>query len=154
GGGDVAASDLQLRLDLAQLLAELGLLVGPDRAARLAAKAGGADELGAVGPLLPPIVRHRSTRTALRPPRDVVPALRRQLLDAAPGEDAAPVRLERVRLRTIVTLIASLIAGYLLLGQLGRVNLLSTLRTADWRWTLLALALSGLTYLGAAWSLS
>ena len=33
GNGDVAASDLQLRLDLAQLLAELALLVGPDRAA-------------------------------------------------------------------------------------------------------------------------
>src|SRR5205823_9513658 len=34
GGGDVAASDLQIRLDLTQLLAELALLVGPDRAAR------------------------------------------------------------------------------------------------------------------------
>ena len=36
GGGDVAASDLQLRLDLSQLLAELAALVGPDRAADLA----------------------------------------------------------------------------------------------------------------------
>src|SRR5215813_7910299 len=35
GNGDVAATDLQLRLDLAQLLAELALLFGPDRAARL-----------------------------------------------------------------------------------------------------------------------
>jgi uncharacterized membrane protein YbhN (UPF0104 family) len=53
-----------------------------------------------------------------------------------------------------VTLIASLIAGYFLLGQLGRVNLISTLRSADWHWTLLALALSGVTYLGAALALS
>jgi len=30
GSGDVAASDLQLRLDLTQLLAELALIVGPD----------------------------------------------------------------------------------------------------------------------------
>src|SRR6266513_1058063 len=30
GNGDVAATDLQLRLDVAQLLAELALLVGPD----------------------------------------------------------------------------------------------------------------------------
>jgi uncharacterized membrane protein YbhN (UPF0104 family) len=154
GGGDVAASDLQLRLDLTQLLAELALLVGPDRAASLAMKAVGADELVRVVPLLQPIVLHRSTRSALRRRKDVLPALRTQLLGAAPGEDAAPVRLERVRPRTIATLIASLIAGYLLLGQLGRVNLLSTLQSADWRWTLLALALSGVTYLGAAWSLS
>jgi glycosyltransferase 2 family protein len=154
GGGDVAASDLQIRLDLTQLLAELALLVGPDRAARLATKAVGADQLATVIPLLQPIVLHRSTRSALRRRKDVLPALRTQLLAAAPGEDAAPVRLERVRPRTIVTLIASLIAGYLLLGQLGRVNLISTLRSADWHWTLLALALSGVTYLGAALALS
>src|SRR5207344_2613798 len=154
GGGDVAATDLQLRLDLAQLLAELALLVGPDRTASLAAKAVGADELVAVAPLLQPIVLRRSTRAAVRRRRDVLPALRQQLLAAAPGEDAAPVRLERVRLRTVVTLIASLVAGYLLLGQLARVSLLSILRSADWRWTLLALGLSALTYLGAAWSLA
>src|SRR5215468_7638640 len=154
GSGDVAATDLQLRLDVAQLLAELALLVGPDRTARLAAKAVGADELVAVVPLLQPVVLYRSTRAAVRRRRDVLPALRKQLLDAAPGEDAAPVRLERVRPRSIVTLIASLIAGYLLLGQLGRVDLLHTLQAADWRWAALALVLSGVTYLGAAWSLA
>jgi uncharacterized membrane protein YbhN (UPF0104 family) len=156
GNGDVAATDLQLRLDVAQLLAELALLVGPDRAAKLAAKAIGADELVAVAPLLQPIVLYRSTRVAVRRRRDVLPALRKQLLEAAPGEDAAaaPVRLERVRPRSIVTLIASLVAGYLLLGQLGRVDLLHTLQAADWRWVALGLVLSGVTYLGAAWSLS
>ena len=154
GSGDVAATDLQVRLDLAQLLAELALLVGPDRTARLAVKAVGADELVAVVPLLQPIVLYRSTRAAVRRRRDVLPALRKQLLDVAPGEDAPPVRLERVRPRSVVTLIASLVAGYLLLGQLGRVSLLSTLRAAEWRWAVLALALSAVTYFGAAWSLS
>ncbi len=154
GNGDVAATDLQLRLDVAQLLAELALLVGPDRTARLAAKTVGADELVAVVPLLQPVVLYRSTRVAVRRRRDVLPALRKQLLDVAPGEDAPPVRLERVRPRSVVTLIASLVAGYLLLGQLGRVSLLSTLKAADWRWAALALVLSAVTYLGAAWSLS
>jgi len=152
--GDVAATDLQLRLDLAQLLAELALLVGPDRTASLAVKAVGADELVPVVPLLQPIVLYRSTRAAVRRHRDVLPELRKQLLAATPGEDAPPVRLERVRPRTVLTLIASLAAAYLLLGELGRVSLLSTLRSADWRWTALALVLSALTYVGAAWSLS
>src|SRR5690348_10791597 len=154
GNGDVAATDLQLRLDVAQLLAELALLVGPDRAARLAAKAIGADQLVAVAPLLQPIVLYRSTRVAVRRRRDVLPALRKQLLDVAPGEDAPPVRLERVRPRSVVTLIAGLIAGYLLLSQLGRVSLLSTFKAADWRWVALALVLSAVTYFGAAWSLA
>jgi uncharacterized membrane protein YbhN (UPF0104 family) len=154
GGGDVAATDLQLRLDLAQLLVELALLVGPDRTASLAVKAVGADELVAVVPLLQPIVLYRSTRAAVRRRKDVLHELRKQILAAAPGEDAPPVRLERVRPRTVLTLIGSLAAAYFLLGELGRVSLLSTLRSADWRWTALALALSALTYVGAAWSLS
>src|SRR5262249_39936859 len=33
-------------------------------------------------------------------------------------------------------------------------DLLSTLQAADWRWAALAVVLSGVTYLGAAWSLS
>jgi glycosyltransferase 2 family protein len=154
GTGDVAATDLQLRLDLAQLLAEMALLVGPDRTADLALKAVSADELVAVASVLQPIVLYRSTRTAIRHRKDVLPELRKQILAAAPGEDAAPVRLERVRLRTLVTLVASLIAGYLLIGELGRVSLLTTLRSADWRWTVPALALSAVTYIGAAWSLA
>ncbi len=36
GDGDVAATDLQVRLDVTQLLAELALYVGPERAADLA----------------------------------------------------------------------------------------------------------------------
>src|SRR5207249_4004952 len=79
GAGDVAATDLQLRLDVAQLLAELALLVGPERTASLAAKAVGADELVAVVPLLQPIVLYRSTRAAVRRRRDVLPALRKRL---------------------------------------------------------------------------
>jgi glycosyltransferase 2 family protein len=154
GTGDVAATDLQLRLDLAQLMAELALLVGPDRTADLALAEVSADELVRVASLLQPVVLYRSTRAAVRRHKDVLPALRQRLLAAAPGEEAPPVRLQRIRLRTVLTLVATLVAGYLLLGQLDRVSLLSTLRSADWRWILPALALSVLTYAAAAWALS
>ncbi len=154
GAGDVAATDLQIRLDLAQLMAELALKVGPDRTADLALAEVSADELVAVASLLQPIVLYRSTRAAVRHHKDVLPALRERLLAAAPGEEAPPVRLERIRPRAVLTLVATLIAGYLLLGQLDRVSLVSTLRHADWRWVLPALALSVLTYGAAAWALS
>ncbi len=154
GTGDVAATDLQLRLDLAQLMAELALLVGPDRTADLALAEVSADELVRVASLLQPVVLYRSTRAEVRRHKDVLPALRQRLLAAAPGEEAPPVRLQRIRLRTVLTLVATLVAGYLLLGQLDRVSLLSTLRSADWRWILPALALSVLTYAAAAWALS
>jgi uncharacterized membrane protein YbhN (UPF0104 family) len=154
GDGDVAASELQVRLDVAQLLAELALFVGPDRAAGLARQKAGTRELVAVVPLLQPVALARSTRRALRRRRDVLPALRGLLLAAVPGGEVAPVRLERIRLRTLLTLVASVAAAYLLAGELERASLASVLRSANWHWGIAALALSALTYVGAAISLS
>jgi len=154
GDGDVAASDLQIRLDLAQLLAELALYVGPKRAADLALEKAGADELVAVVPLLQRVALARSTRAALRRHRDVLPALRQRLLDAVPGGEVAPVQLERIRLRSLVTLVATVAAVYLLAGELARASLGHVLRAADWRWGLIALGLSAATYVGATLELS
>jgi glycosyltransferase 2 family protein len=154
GNGDVAATDLQLRLDLVQLLAELALLVGPDRAVSIALEKIGSAELVGVVPLLQPIALHRSTRATLRRRKDVLPALRKRLQAAAPGGEAAPVQLERIRPRTVLTLVAAVVASYILVGQLAKVNLGELVRHADWDWSLVALALSVVTYLGAALSLS
>jgi glycosyltransferase 2 family protein len=154
GSGDVAASDLQMRLDLSQLLAEFARLVGPDRTADVALAKVGASELIAVVPLLQPVVLFPSTRTSLRHDRHILPALRARLLAAAPGDGVAPVRLERIRLRTLVTLVATIVAAYVVIGQFARVDLAKTLRSADLRWTAVALGLSALTYVAAALSLS
>jgi glycosyltransferase 2 family protein len=154
GDGDVAASDLQIRLDVAQLLAELSLYVGPDRTSRLALGKSKAHDLLAVVPLLQPVVLARSTRKALRRHRDVLPTLRTRLLAAMPGAEVAPVRLERIRFRTLLTLVASVAAAYLLAGELARASLGSTLREANWQWGIVALALSASTYIGATISLS
>ena len=154
GDGDVAASDLQIRLDVAQLLAELTLYVGPDRAASLAREQESANELVAVVPLLQPVVLARSTRKALRRHRDLLPTLRTKLLAAVPGVEVAPVRLERIRLRTLLTMVAGAAAVYLLAGELARASLGSTLREANWQWGIVALALSASTYIGATISLS
>ncbi len=149
GDGDVAASDLQIRLDVAQLLAELALVVGPDRAAGLAVAKLTADDLVAVVSLLQPVALARPTRQALRRRRDVLPALRTRLLAAVPGREVEPVQLERIRPRTLLTLVASVAAVYLLAGELQRASLGTVLHKADWRWTIAALALSAATYAAA-----
>ena len=154
GDGDVAASDLQVRLDLAQLIAELALYVGADRTADLALEKAGADKMLAVVPLLQPVALARSTRKALRRRRDVLSALRTRLLAAVPGAEVAPVQLERIRLRTLVTLVASVAAVYLLAGELAKASLGSALRLAEWPWAIAALALSAATYVGATVELS
>ena len=154
GNGDVAASDLQLRLDLAQLLAELALLVGPDRAADSAREKVSSADLDAVARLLQPVVLYRSTRTALRRHRDVLPALRKRLLASGPPGETAPVQLERIRLRTLVTLVAAVFAAYILAGELNKKTLGNLVHHADWRFSLAALGLSVLTYVGATLELS
>ena len=154
GNGDVAASDLQLRLDLAQLLAELALLVGPERAARSGRQKLSEEELAAVAPLIQPVVLHRSTRAATRKHKDVLPALRKLLRPAVLGPETAPVQLERIRLRTLVTLVAAVFAAYLLAVDLTKTSFSHVLRHADWRWTVAAVILSALSYVGATWQLS
>ncbi|MGD0706429.1 MAG: hypothetical protein ABSA02_41935, partial [Trebonia sp.] len=152
--GDVAATDLQIRLDRAQLMAELALLVGPDRSADLALEKIPADDVISVVPLLQTVALSRSTRHELRRRRDVLPSLRKRLLAHIPGGEVMPVHLERIRLRTLVTLVATVVAAYLLAGELAKDSLSTVLRAADWRWGIVALGLSALTYVGAALSLT
>ncbi len=154
GDGDVAASDLQVRLDLAQLIVELALVVGPERSSQLAIEKVGASELVTVLPLLQPVALARATRHELRRRRDVLPAIRRVLLAAVPGDEVTPVPLARIRPRTLVTLVASVAAVYLLAGELAKASFGSLLKSADWGWCLVALALSAVTYAGATLSLS
>jgi uncharacterized membrane protein YbhN (UPF0104 family)/tRNA A-37 threonylcarbamoyl transferase component Bud32 len=154
GDGDVAASDLQLRLDLSQLTTTVALLVGPDRAASIAKQKLGQATVSSLVPLLQPVVLHRSTRMSLRKRKDVLPALRKRLVGPLPQTDVPPVQLERVRLRSVLTLVATIFAAYVVLGQLGSKNFGTVLKHSDWTWVLVALALSAVTYIGAAWSLS
>jgi uncharacterized membrane protein YbhN (UPF0104 family) len=154
GAGDVAAGDLQMRLDLAQLIAELAIVAGPERSAGLAIEKAGAAGLDAVVPLLQPVALARSTAAALRRHPEILPALRKRLLTAVPGGEVAPVQLARVRLRTLVTLVAAAAAAYLLAGELAGESISGAVRRADWRWGVVALGLSVLTYVGATWSLS
>ena len=154
GDGDVAASDLQLRLDLIQLLAEMALVTGPDRAADLAAEKLSSAELAAMAPLLQPVALRRSTRMELRHHKDVLPGLRKRLLSTTPDGEAPPVQLERVRPRTLITLVAGVVAAYILIGQLSEVSLSSTLKNADWRWGVLVILLSVMTYVGATFELT
>jgi glycosyltransferase 2 family protein len=154
GDGDVAASDLQLRLDRVQLLAEMALAVGPDRAAGLAAEKLSGSELAAMIPLLQPVALHRGTRMELHQHKEVLPELRKRLLGTTPNGEVSAVQLERVRPRTILTLVAGVIAAYILIGQLSRASLRTMLANANWRWVILVFVLSAITYVGATFELT
>lgn len=65
-GGEIAAGDVVLRMDIAQLLATLGLRVGAERSVASAVSVLGPDTVADCLPLLQPIALSRSTRATLR----------------------------------------------------------------------------------------
>jgi uncharacterized membrane protein YbhN (UPF0104 family) len=146
--GEIAASDLQTRLDIAELMTTLALRFGPERTVRVGTQVLGADAVAAALPMLQPVVLTRTTRSAVRKKRNLLQRIREQILIFRPQATAAvePVRLERMRPRTILTVAAGCIAAYLILYQL------STSKTSPGQ--VIAVLASLGTYVAAAMSLT
>ncbi|MFD6418270.1 flippase-like domain-containing protein [Streptomyces sp. NPDC060194] len=211
--GEIAAGDLVLRMDIAQLLTTLGLRVGAERSVAVAVEVLGPDKVAECLPLLQPVALSRSTRATLRQlareraarereavleaaaaarqaksaeqgpdapvagrkvqraekqaekqsiedaleqarEEDLLTQIRAQVLLIRPQAPIEPVRLERIRPRTLVSLIAGSIALYLLFVQISGVpNWDTVVNEASWGWVAAALAFSALSYIAAAMSL-
>ena len=149
-----AATELQRELDLVALLVTAAAHAGaPEAVAALRAGCGtepaGEARLAALAqPLvLPPPLRDAVRRTS------VVGDLRTALAGPAGADPVTVPRLERVRLRTILTVLAATVAAYVLASQLSEVSLAGALSTARWEWLAVAVLGSAVTYLGAALAL-
>ncbi|MBB1244906.1 flippase-like domain-containing protein [Streptomyces durbertensis] len=207
-GGEIAAGDLVLLMDIAQLLTTFGLRVGPERAVAAALDVLGPDAVADSLPLLQPIALNRGTRSTLRRlakeradrereavlaasrarreargrgdapggdrkieraeknldkraideameevrEEDLLTRIRQEVLRIRPEAEITPARLERIRPRTLVSLIAGTLAAYLLLSQLTDVPL-AGLFDAHWGWVAAAALFSAASYVAAALSL-
>ncbi|MEU4208848.1 flippase-like domain-containing protein [Streptomyces sp. NPDC026206] len=215
-GGEIAAGDLVLRMDVAQLLTTLGLRVGAERAVASAVAVIGPEAVADSLPLLQPIALTRSSRATLRQmarerahrereaalessriareekareraeagaeegkgdrkktlkadrkaekqaldeaaeearEEDLLAQIRRQVLLIRPQAPIEPVRLERIKPRTLISSIAGAIAAYVLLSQLAHVRLGELVDQANWYWVAAAAGFSALSYVAAAMSL-
>ena len=151
--GAVAASDVAQRVDLAELLCTLSMLTDPDRAVASGQRVLGPLRLAKALGVLQPIALSADTRRAIRKRKDLLVQLRDLLLEMSPNPNPEQVELERLRPRMLLTVVAGTVAGYILLTQLAQVNLATLLTDANWGWALVALVLSGLTYIAAAMAL-
>ncbi|MFJ8433494.1 lysylphosphatidylglycerol synthase domain-containing protein [Kitasatospora sp. NPDC094019] len=172
--GDIAAGELVLLSDIAQLLTTLALRTGAERSVRAAVSVLGPDAVAAALPLLQPIALARGTREALKraarrdgaaaAPRvpaqrtgpaapatapaaagpaagpDLLDRIRAEVLCSHPQAPVRPVRLERLRPRTLLAVVGGVVAGWLLLPQLFATeqNPIATLGDADPFWLGLA----------------
>ncbi|MFI9360466.1 YbhN family protein [Kitasatospora sp. NPDC053057] len=220
--GDIAASELVLRCDLAQLLTTLALRAGASRSVRTATSVLGPDPLGAALPLLQPIALARTTRQSLKrgqggkaaavadpstcgapaagagpaaggdggsgsaavptgsyatppvsplgadrattapaeetgTPGEADPAgglleeIRAEVLRGRPEVVGRPVRLERLRPRTLLAVVGGVVAGWLLIPQFfaAEDNPIAALADADPWWLALAVVAAGLSHVAA-----
>lgn len=239
-GGEIAAGDIVLRMDVAQLLTTMALRVGPERAVASAVAVLGPDAVASSLPLLQPIALSRATRAQLKQlareraqrereavlaasaaekeareqqraedaaaarrtaragldgasgaeragtegkegkseekpaskaerkaekraiedaleearEEDLLSRIRQQVLLIRPQAPVEPVRLERIKPRTLITVIAGAFAAYFLLSQLSSVPIGHAIANADWRWAAIAVAGSAASYVAAACALA
>lgn len=153
--GVVAATDVQERIDVAELLCTLGLIVGPERTLAAGRRVLGAARLTYALPAMQPVAMSADTRRAMRGNKKLLVSLRNGLIELQPsGGPVEQLELRRIKARTIITLILGTFAAYVLVGQLTSYNLIDLFRAANWSWVLLAAVLSFLSFVGAALSLS
>ena len=151
GTGDIAAAELSLRLDVAQLLTTLALLVGSKRAVASGVSALGAEAVVKALPLIQAVAMDSSTRSALRSRKGLLRRVREQVLELVPeGEPVEQVELRRLTPRTLVTVVGGGIAAYVLLTQLAQVNIGQVLARAEWAWALAVVGFSALSITGAS----
>ncbi|AXG12590.1 lysylphosphatidylglycerol synthase transmembrane domain-containing protein [Intrasporangium calvum] len=155
GGGDIAADELTLRIDTAQLLTTVGLAVGAARAVQSATAVLGADVVSRALPLLQPIALTPTTRAVLKQHKGLLGSLRDEIERGRPTEEVvAPVELRRVTLRGLVTVVGGGVAAYLLLTQLAKVDLGKVIANANLGWALATVIFATLTFAGASLALS
>ncbi|MEI2643651.1 MAG: hypothetical protein V9G10_15420 [Candidatus Nanopelagicales bacterium] len=151
--GAIAASDVAMRLDLAELLCTLSLLTSPNRAVASGQRVLGPLRLVKALGVLQPIALSNETRRAIRKRKDILVQLRDLLIELSPNPNPEQVEFERLRPKMLFTLVAGTVAGYILLTQLAQVNLPELISQASWGWAFVGLLLSGLTYIAATMAL-
>jgi uncharacterized membrane protein YbhN (UPF0104 family)/tRNA A-37 threonylcarbamoyl transferase component Bud32 len=153
--GAVAMNDLQERIDLADMLVSLSLASTPERAVATGVHAIGPRRIARALPALQPFALATGTRRMLRRHKGTLQAIRDEVvrLTLTPDAPVEQVQIERLSPRRVITAVAGLVAAYLLVGQLGQVDLIGLFRTADYGWVGVAAVASLLTFIGAALAL-
>lgn len=158
GHGDVAAGDLALRIDLAEMLCTQALIVGKERALAAAQRTIGIETLMTALPALQPVALSQTTRKALRKQKGLLVELRDALTEINPDAEVETIELERIKPKTIIMALVGTVAAYFVILQLTRmlsgVDLGEIIATANWWWVLIGLGASIVTYPAAAWQLS
>lgn len=148
-----APSENEMARDLAQMLTETALVVGPGAAVDAAVEAMGRERIATSVRMLQPLALPGATRRRAKEAGDLLTDLREAVRAATDAPDLELEDLERVRPRTLLVIGASTLAFYSLLPQLANLgDTVETFGDAQPAWIAGALVASAATYIGATLS--
>ena len=147
--GEVATTELNQSIDIAQMLVLTALAVGPQRALEAGRRCVGDETLIACAPVIQKPVLPASVNQLLRR-SDLLSDLRAALVGDSEAESAPTADLQRFRPRTILTIAVAFIAVFIVVSSLNFNDLVSTVKNANPWWMAASAALACLIWVGSA----
>jgi glycosyltransferase 2 family protein len=142
-----------LSTDVAEVLAATAAPLGVERAVAYAVAGVGPATVAAALPRLQPLALTPPTRAAVKA-AGCLDDLRAEIHRVTGVDDVPIAELQRVKTSTVLTITVAALALWSLVPQfLGVGSLWGELLNANWWWVAAALALSAITYVGAALAL-
>ncbi|MBU3707457.1 MAG: flippase-like domain-containing protein [Mycobacterium sp.] len=151
GNSEYGASDEQLQSDIAQLLLTTSARFGPQPAVRAAIEVFGADAVLTASRRLTKSAMPMRLRKSVDDPKSVLAATRdevKQQTGAQAIKTESITRFTRKQVIQLVLLVALVYVAYPFISTVP--TFFHELGSANWWWALLGLAVSALTYVGAA----
>ena len=147
--GEVATTELNQSIDIAQMLVLTALAVGPQRALEAGRRCVGEETLIACAPVIQKPVLPASINQRLRR-SDLLSELRAALVGDSEAETAPTADLQRFRPRTIFTIAVAFIAVFIVVGSLNFSDIVTTVKSANPWWMLASAVLACLIWVGSA----
>jgi uncharacterized protein (TIRG00374 family) len=147
----LAAPRSAIDIDAAELVVACTVLVGPERALRLALDAGWKENLIRILPYLQSAALTPHLRDLARAHEIDLKKLRADAATATGQEAPEVAPLRRVRPRDLLLTAALIVAAYLLISKLAEIGfgtIYRELKTADLAWVLVALLLAQSSFIG------
>jgi len=152
----LGAPEIALDMDIAELLVASAVLVGPERALRLAVERGGSNSIARALPYLQRAALTPHLRDLARSNEIVLKDLRAAAAAATGQKVPDVVPLRRVRARDVLLMAMVAFAAYLIITQLAKIGfgtIRDELAHAEVAWIVLALIIAQTTFVAQGISL-
>ena len=147
--GEVATTELNRRIDIAQMLVHLAVCVGTERALASARRVVGETVLRASAPAIQRAVLPNDVNAAVRR-TDLVTELRDAIVGDSPTESVQMLNLQRFAPRTVIMVGIGMVALVVVLGTMNFQDIVTAVTEANPVWILVAFLLASLTWVGGA----